>query len=138
METDSGVVTAGSSASENRSLENGNANEKIANRALQLSELNNLQKRITGYDTLGPLRVSKQKAESELPKAPKKLVIRKSMALSTNVKDMKSIHNSGLLSRNNQSSTNTKNAFGVRTKPLKSIAYRKKSTAIETAGQYVF
>ena len=131
METDSGVVTAASSSSESNSLENMNVNQKDSDRILQANALSSLQKRITGLKNLEPLPGVKQKTENELPKGPKKLVVRKSMALTTHVKGLQPFHNSTLLTKDTSASTAARNAFGARMKPLGLVQNRKKSKAAD-------
>ena len=136
METDSGVVTAASSTSESHSLENMNVNQKDSDKKLQLNALSSLQKRITGLKSLEPLSGTKQKTENELPKGPKKLVVRKSMAITTHVKSLQPIHNSAFLTKDNSASNVGKNAFGVRMKPLGSVPNRKISKAVDKGREY--
>ena len=135
METDSGVVTAASSASDSNSFESAATIEKNPSQK-SLNELSSLHKRVIGYDNLGPFKATKQWTESELPHVPKKLVVRKSMAVTNHVKnDFRSMHNSSLLSKNDDVSKATKNAFGVRMKPLKSIGARKNSNALDISSK---
>ena len=134
MEADSGVVTAASSASEGPSLEGVSLDEKEWGKTSQLNELSTLQKRLTGLKRLGPVKVARQKVDNALPKGPKKLVVRKSMAVTMpHAKGARPAHNSGLLSKSNESSAVTQNAFGVRMKQLKSVPNRKTSKAVDPA-----
>ena len=131
MEADSGVATAASSASESHSSENVAVDLKELDKKLQLNELNTLQRRLSRFRSQGSVNVGKHKMEEEVPKGPKKLVVRKSMAASTNTKSLNSIHNSAALSQNDEMPNTKRNAFGVRMKPLKSMPNRKKSKAVD-------
>jgi len=131
LDADSGVATAASSASESHSSEDVAADLKELDKKLQLNELNTLQRRLSRFRSQGSVNVGKHKMEEEVPKGPKKLVVRKSMAASTNTKSLNSIHNSAAFSQNDEMPNTKRNAFGVRMKPLKSMPNRKKSKAVD-------
>ncbi|XP_065062799.1 uncharacterized protein LOC135689488 isoform X1 [Rhopilema esculentum] len=131
---DSGFVTAVSSASENQTFEKNDVTntDRESSRPSNLSDLNHLRKRLTGYEELKSVRSPRQTLEAEAHKGPKKLVVRRSMSITPNTNDIKSIHNSALLPNVDSTSPVANNAFGVRKKqPLKPVGYRKKISSVD-------
>ena len=136
-EYDSGFVTAVSSASENQTFEKNDVTntDRESSRPSNLTDLNHLRKRLTGYEELKSVRSPKQTLEADAHKGPKKLVVRRSMSITPNTNDIKSIHNSALLPNVNSTSPVANNAFGVRKKqPLKPVGYRKKISSVDGVG----